>query len=44
VTLQQALDVPMEVLATLPNADEIRAKAEAAMARAQQAMAPSRSS
>jgi NAD-dependent dihydropyrimidine dehydrogenase PreA subunit len=44
VTLQQALDVPMEVLATLPNADEIRAKAEAAMARAQQAMDASRSS
>src|SRR5688572_23203790 len=43
VTLQQALDVPMEVLASLPNADEIRAKAEAAHARAQQALDPSRS-
>jgi Pyruvate/2-oxoacid:ferredoxin oxidoreductase delta subunit len=37
VKLQQALDVPMEVLAALPSADEIRAKAEAAFARARQA-------
>ena len=35
--LQQALDVPLEVLAALPTADEIRAKAEAAVARARQA-------
>jgi Pyruvate/2-oxoacid:ferredoxin oxidoreductase delta subunit len=44
VTLQQALDVPMEVLASLPNVDEIRAKAGAAHARAQQALDQSRSS
>jgi Pyruvate/2-oxoacid:ferredoxin oxidoreductase delta subunit len=37
--LQQALDVPAEVLAALPSADEIRAKAEAAMARAREATA-----
>ena len=37
VKLQQALDVPAEVLAALPSADEIRAKAEAAMARAREA-------
>ena len=34
VKLQQALDVPMEVLAALPSADEIRAKAEVARQRA----------
>ena len=34
VKLQQALDVPPEVLAALPSADEIRAKAEAARQRA----------
>jgi Pyruvate/2-oxoacid:ferredoxin oxidoreductase delta subunit len=39
VKLQQALDVPAEVLAALPSADEIRAKAEAAMARAREAAA-----
>ena len=37
VKLQQAFDVPMEVLAALPSADEIRAKAEAAIVRARQA-------
>jgi Pyruvate/2-oxoacid:ferredoxin oxidoreductase delta subunit len=36
VKLQQALDVPAEVLAALPTADEIRAKAEAMLARARQ--------
>jgi Pyruvate/2-oxoacid:ferredoxin oxidoreductase delta subunit len=35
--LQAKLDVPSEVLASLPSLDEIRAKAEAAMARARQA-------
>ncbi len=35
--LQQTLDVPPEVLAALPSLDEIRAKADAAMARARQA-------
>ena len=40
VKLQQAFDVPMEVLAALPSADEIRAKAEAAQARARQAASP----
>ena len=39
VKLQQALDIPAEVLAALPSADEIRAKAEAAMARAREATA-----
>jgi hypothetical protein len=34
VKLQQALDVPMEVLAALPSPDEIRAKAETARQRA----------
>jgi Pyruvate/2-oxoacid:ferredoxin oxidoreductase delta subunit len=34
IKLQQALDVPPEVLAALPSADEIRAKAEAARERA----------
>jgi Pyruvate/2-oxoacid:ferredoxin oxidoreductase delta subunit len=37
VKLQEALDVPPEVLAALPTVDEIRAKAEAAMARARAA-------
>jgi NAD-dependent dihydropyrimidine dehydrogenase PreA subunit len=36
VKLQQALDIPPEVLAALPTADEIRAKAEEALARARQ--------
>jgi NAD-dependent dihydropyrimidine dehydrogenase PreA subunit len=36
VKLTEALDVPAEVLAALPTVDEIRAKAEAAKARAQQ--------
>jgi NAD-dependent dihydropyrimidine dehydrogenase PreA subunit len=39
VKLQQALDVPAEVLAALPTVDEIRAKAETAMARAREATA-----
>ncbi len=34
VKLQQSLDVPPEVLASLPSVDEIRAKADAAKARA----------
>jgi len=34
VALRQSLDIPAEVLAALPSADEIRAKAEAAAARA----------
>ncbi len=38
VKLQEALDVPPEVLAALPTVDEIRAKAEAALARARAAM------
>jgi NAD-dependent dihydropyrimidine dehydrogenase PreA subunit len=37
IKLTQALDVPAEVLAALPTVDEIRAKAEAAMARAREA-------
>jgi Pyruvate/2-oxoacid:ferredoxin oxidoreductase delta subunit len=37
VKLQETLDVPPEVLAALPSLDEIRAKAEAATARARQA-------
>jgi NAD-dependent dihydropyrimidine dehydrogenase PreA subunit len=37
LTLQKEMDIPMEVLAALPSADEIRAKAEAAHARAQAA-------
>jgi NAD-dependent dihydropyrimidine dehydrogenase PreA subunit len=36
IKLTQKLDVPAEVLAALPTADEIRAKAEAAQARARQ--------
>jgi Pyruvate/2-oxoacid:ferredoxin oxidoreductase delta subunit len=39
VKLQQALDVPTEVLAALPTVAEIRAKAEIAMARAREATA-----
>jgi Pyruvate/2-oxoacid:ferredoxin oxidoreductase delta subunit len=39
VALRQSLDVPMEVLAALPTADEIRAKAEAARERVRQAVA-----
>jgi NAD-dependent dihydropyrimidine dehydrogenase PreA subunit len=37
VKLQQALDIPAEVLAALPTADEIRLKAEQAMERARRA-------
>jgi len=37
IKLQEKLDVPPEVLAALPSLDEIRAKAEAAAARARQA-------
>jgi NAD-dependent dihydropyrimidine dehydrogenase PreA subunit len=37
IALQKELDVPMEVLAALPSADEIRARAEAAHARAREA-------
>lgn len=39
VKLRQSLDVPAEVLASLPSVDEIRAKAEAAKARAEAAIA-----
>jgi NAD-dependent dihydropyrimidine dehydrogenase PreA subunit len=39
IALQKELDVPMEVLAALPSPDEIRAKAEAAHARAREATA-----
>jgi Pyruvate/2-oxoacid:ferredoxin oxidoreductase delta subunit len=39
VTLKRDLDVPPEVLASLPSADEIMAKAEAARARAAAAVA-----
>ncbi|MBI2684687.1 MAG: ferredoxin family protein [Acidobacteria bacterium] len=38
--LQQDMDIPAEVLASLPSVDEIRAKAQQAAARAQAAMAP----
>jgi NAD-dependent dihydropyrimidine dehydrogenase PreA subunit len=38
VKLQQGLDIPTDVLAALPSVDEIRAKAEAAAARARQAL------
>jgi NAD-dependent dihydropyrimidine dehydrogenase PreA subunit len=38
--LQQEMDIPMEVLASLPSPDEIRAKAEQAAARAREALAP----
>ena len=37
--LQKEMDIPMEVLASLPSPDEIRAKAEQAAARARQALA-----
>jgi NAD-dependent dihydropyrimidine dehydrogenase PreA subunit len=37
--LQQEMDIPMEVLASLPSPDEIRAKAEQAAARAREALA-----
>lgn len=37
--LQQQMDIPAEVLAALPSVDEIRARAEAAKARAQAALA-----
>lgn len=37
LALQRDLDVPMEVLAALPSVEEIRAKSEAALARARQA-------
>ena len=33
------MDIPMEVLASLPSPDEIRAKAEQAAARAREALA-----
>lgn len=36
--LQQQMDIPMEVLASLPSPDEIRARAEQAAARAREAM------
>jgi Pyruvate/2-oxoacid:ferredoxin oxidoreductase delta subunit len=36
--LQQEMDIPMEVLASLPSPDEIRAKAEQAAARAREAL------
>ena len=39
IALQKELDVPMEVLAALPSADEIRAKADAAHAKAREATA-----
>jgi NAD-dependent dihydropyrimidine dehydrogenase PreA subunit len=39
IALQKELDVPMEVIAALPSADEIRAKAEAAHAKAREAAA-----
>jgi Pyruvate/2-oxoacid:ferredoxin oxidoreductase delta subunit len=42
IKLQQALDVPLEVLAALPSAEEIRAKAEAARQRALAASGPER--
>jgi len=38
--LQQDMDIPAEVLASLPSVAEIRAKAEQAAARAQAALAP----
>jgi Pyruvate/2-oxoacid:ferredoxin oxidoreductase delta subunit len=37
--LQKEMDIPMEVLASLPSPDEIRAKAERAAARAREAVA-----
>jgi Pyruvate/2-oxoacid:ferredoxin oxidoreductase delta subunit len=41
--LQKEMDIPMEVLASLPSPDEIRAKAEQAAARARLALASSSS-
>ncbi|MCC6588650.1 MAG: ferredoxin family protein [Bryobacterales bacterium] len=38
--LQKEMDIPMEVLTSLPSPDEIRAKAEQAAARARQALNP----
>jgi hypothetical protein len=38
IKLQQALEIPPEVLASLPSPDEIRAKAEVAKARAEDAL------
>ena len=38
--LQQDMDIPAEVLASLPSVDEIRARAEQAAARAQAALQP----
>lgn len=38
VKLQKEMDIPMEVLASLPSPDEIRAKAEQAAARAREAL------
>jgi hypothetical protein len=39
--LQQQMDIPMEVLASLPSPDEIRARAEQAAARARDALTAS---
>ena len=39
IKLQQDLDIPPEVLASLPSPEEIRTRAEAAQARAEQALA-----
>jgi NAD-dependent dihydropyrimidine dehydrogenase PreA subunit len=38
--LQEQMDIPREVLAALPSVEEIRARAEAAKARAQAALSP----
>jgi Pyruvate/2-oxoacid:ferredoxin oxidoreductase delta subunit len=38
IKLQQALDIPPEVIASLPSPDEIRVKAEAAKSRAEDAL------
>ena len=40
IAMQKELDVPMEVLAALPSPEEIRARAEAAHARAREAAGP----
>ena len=37
IKLQQSLDIPVEVLAALPTAEEIQAKAAAALARSREA-------
>ena len=42
--LQQQMEIPMEVLASLPSPEEIRERAEQAAARAREAMAPRQSS